>query len=80
MGVQSKEAYRSVSDWTASYRHFTDVSQHRGISPMSNAILPEDGQASYGSKRSSEDLKALVADGRRPPASHAPFCIKWSGA
>ena len=24
MGVQSKEAYRSVSDWTASYRHFTD--------------------------------------------------------
>ena len=38
---------------------------------MSNAILPEDRQASYGSKRSSEDLKALVADGRRPPASRA---------
>jgi hypothetical protein len=24
MGIQSKEGYRSVSDWTVSYRHFMD--------------------------------------------------------
>ena len=24
MGIQSKERYQSVSDWTASYRRFTD--------------------------------------------------------
>ena len=47
---------------------------------MSNGILPKDGQVSFGSKRSLEDLKAPVADGRRPPASRAPFYIKWSGA
>ena len=47
---------------------------------MSNGILPKDGQASFGSNRSLEDFKTPEADGRRPPASRAPFYIKWSGA
>lgn len=80
MGIQFKEGYQSVSDWTASYRRFMDSPRHRGISPMSNGILPQDAQVSCGSKRSSTGSKAPMADGRRPPASRGPFCIKWSGA
>ena len=76
MGIQSKEGYQSVSDWTASYRRFMD----RTTAQRHLGILPQDAQVSCGSKRSSKGSKALVADGRRPPASRGPFCIKWSGA
>jgi hypothetical protein len=66
MGIQSKEGYHPA----AAQRHLANVERH----------MPKDGQASFGSMRSLEDFKTPKAGGRRPPASRAPFYIKWSGA
>ena len=80
MGIQSKEGYQSVSDWTASYRRFMDpAAAQRHLANVERHIA-EGRAASFGSMRSLEDFKTPKADGRRPPASRAPFYIKWSGA
>ena len=63
MGVQSKEARRSVSDWTASYRHFTDrIPQHRGVTPLSKAYIAR-GQTAF--LRQQEIVGRLESTGGR---------------
>ena len=80
MGIQSKEGYQSVSDWTASYRRFMDpAAAQRHLVNVERHIA--EGRASV--LRQHEIIGRLQnaeADGRRPPASRAPFYIKWSGA
>ena len=79
MGIQPKEGYQSVSDWTASYKRFMDrAAAQRHLANVERHIAA--GRASV--LRQQEIIGRFESAGgrRSETASIAPFCIKWSGA
>ena len=79
MGIQSKEGYQSVSDWTASYRRFMDpAAAQRHLVNVERHIA--EGRASVLRQQVIIGRLESAGSRRSETASIAPFYIKWSGA
>ena len=95
MGIQSKERYQSVSDWTASYRRFMDpAAAQRHLANVerhiaaTRVIKPQNDDPSIVepielTNPLAHSQYARKRNGMKYPRKNirrAPFYIKWSGA